>query len=128
MSRAVDEWIGKSPDTRAPPRVRVRVFERYHGRCQCGCNRQIRAGEGWDAEHTIALINGGENRENNLTPWLTEHHPKKTAADVAEKSKVYQKKAKALGIKKPSRFPGARNSPYKIKVGGGVELRQERDR
>ena len=44
------------------------------------------------------VINGGERRESNLKPWLSEHHPKKTAADVAEKSRVYRKRAKHLGV------------------------------
>lgn len=58
-------------------------------------------GERWDAEDTIAIINGGQRRESNLKPWLAEHHPKKTAADVAEKSRVYRKRAKHLGITGP---------------------------
>jgi hypothetical protein len=29
--RAVKEWIGKSPDSRAPPRVRQRIWEREKG-------------------------------------------------------------------------------------------------
>ena len=98
MSRALPEWIGKSPDSAVPPRVRVRIFDKYEGRCQCGCNRKITAGERWDCEDTIALINGGQRRESNLKPWLAEHHPKKTAADVAEKSRVYRKRAKFLGV------------------------------
>jgi 5-methylcytosine-specific restriction enzyme A len=96
--RELPEWIGATPDSKVPPRVRVRVFQRYGGRCQCGCNRAIRPGEAWDCEDTIALINGGERREGNLKPWLSEHHPKKTAQDVAEKSRVYRKRAKHIGV------------------------------
>lgn len=98
MTRALPEWIGKTPDSTVPPRVRVRIFQRYDGRCQCGCNRPIRAGEAWDCEDTIAIINGGERRESNLKPWLTEHHKGKTAKDVAEKSVVYRKRAKHIGV------------------------------
>lgn len=99
MSRSVPEWIGKSPDSAVPPRVRLRVFLRYEGRCQCGCNRPIRTGEQWDLEDTIALVNGGQNRESNKKPWLNEHHKGKTKKDVAEKSRVYRKAAKYVGIK-----------------------------
>ena len=123
MTRNLPEWIGRTPDSAVPPRVRVRVFERYGGRCQCGCNRLIRAGERWDCEDTIAIINGGERREGNLKPWLTKHHPKKTAQDVAEKARVYRKKAKHLGIKKPSQFACSRNSRFKKKIDGTVVLR-----
>lgn len=97
-ARALPEWIGKTLDSAVPPRVRVRVFDRYAGRCQCGCNRKIMAGEKWDCEDTIAIINGGERRERNLKPWLSEHHPKKTAQDVAEKSRTYRKRAKHIGV------------------------------
>ena len=97
-ARSLPEWIGSSPDANIPPRVRLRIFDRYEGRCQCGCNRKIGAGERWDCEDTIAIINGGERRESNLKPWLTEHHKGKTAADVAEKSRVYRKRASHVGI------------------------------
>jgi 5-methylcytosine-specific restriction protein A len=120
VSRELPEWIGKSPDSAVPPRVRLRVFDRYEGRCQCGCNRKIMAGERWDLEDTVALINGGENRESNKKPWLSEHHPKKTAQDVAEKSRVYRKRAAHLGIRKRSYFPGSRNSGWKKKIDGTV--------
>ncbi|SRR6266704_1188710 len=104
LPRSLPEWIGSSPDSPIPPRVRLRIFDRYAGRCQCGCNREIRPGESWQCEDTIAIINGGERRESNLKPWLTEHHKSKTTVDVAEKSRIYRKRAVHLGIKKPRTF------------------------
>jgi 5-methylcytosine-specific restriction protein A len=101
MARALPEWIGSGPDATIPPRVRLRIFDRYEGRCQCGCNRKIMAGEKWDCEDTVAIINGGERRESNLKPWLTEHHKVKTKADVAEKAVVYRKRAKHVGAFAP---------------------------
>lgn len=98
MSRAVAEWIGATPDTPAPPRVRARVFEAYGGRCHW-TGRKIQAGEAWDLDHVRALINGGANRESNLAPILRgKPHKEKTARDVAEKSKVARIKAKHLGV------------------------------
>ena len=38
--RTVPEWIGKTPDTPAPPRVRLRIFETFGGRCAI-CGRKI---------------------------------------------------------------------------------------
>lgn len=123
--RTVEEWIGKTPDSTVPPRVRDRVFTRYNGRCQCGCNREIRPGEAWDAEDTIAIINGGQRRESNLKPWLSEHHPKKTALDVAEKSRVYHKRAKHRGIdlRKGRPMRGGRHDTLKRKMDGTVIVR-----
>ena len=125
LPRTVPEWIGKSADSAIPPRVRVRIFQRYGGRCQCGCNRLIRPGEAWDCEDTIALINGGERRESNLKPWLTEHHKGKTRRDVAEKSSVYRKTAKHIGVslRKGPPMPGSRDSGFKRRMDGRIERR-----
>jgi hypothetical protein len=73
MSRKVEEWIGKTPDTPAPPRVRLRVFERHNGICYLS-GRKIMAGDKWEIEHPQALINGGENRESNMAPALVGPH------------------------------------------------------
>lgn len=107
MSRTVEEWIGKNDDTRVPPRVRLRVFYRDSGICQCGCEQLIRAGQRWQTDHIVAIINGGENRESNLRTLLVKHHAKKTAEDVAEKATVNRKRSANLGIKKRRRtIPG----------------------
>jgi hypothetical protein len=87
LSRTVKEWIGKNDDSRPPPRVLLRIFERERGICHLS-GRKIAAGEKWQADHKIAIINGGKNCESNLFPALIEPHKKKTKADVAEKSAV----------------------------------------
>jgi len=106
MSRATPEWIGSSPDAKIPPRVRLRVFETHWGKCHIS-GRRILAGEPWDCDHIVALVNGGEHRESNLAPALRDKHREKTKADVAEKATVYRKKSKHLGIRKPSRLQSA---------------------
>lgn len=98
--RSVKEWIGKTDDTPVPPRVRLRVWERYRGKCH-RCKRKIFAGESWTCEHVIALANKGENREKNLNITCAWCLPGKNAEDVAEKSKTYARKAKHIGVKKP---------------------------
>lgn len=97
--RSVDEWIGSSPDAKIPPRVRARVFEAHRGVCHLS-KRRIRAGEAWECDHIIALCNGGQHRETNLAPALSEPHKIKTKADVREKSKIARLKKRHLGIKK----------------------------
>ena len=107
MARSVAPWIGKTDETAAPSRVRLRVFERCEGRCgQCG--RKIRPGEGWTLEHLIALINGGKNAEPNLGVTCDWCLPAKNAADVAQKAKTAAVKSKHLGIRQPGTMPGAR--------------------
>lgn len=120
--RSTEEWIGKSPDAKIPPRVKVRVFERFHGKCHIS-DRKITAGDKWDCDHIIALINGGEHRETNLAPALTEPHKIKTKADIREKSKVARIRKRHLGIKKRSTFSCSRDSRFKKKIDGSVVLR-----
>jgi 5-methylcytosine-specific restriction endonuclease McrA len=124
MTRSVPEWIGKTDDAKIPQKVRVRVFDRHSGMCHIN-GRRIRAGERWECDHVIALCNGGQHRESNLAPALTDTHKIKTAADVAEKAKVYRKRAAHLGIKtrKGRPMPGSRASGLKRRMDGTVEKR-----
>lgn len=123
MSRGLKEWIGKTDDAVIPPRVRVRVFTSHNGICGI-CAIKI-AAKRWVCDHAIALINGGENRESNLRPIHEACDKIKTKADVAEKSRIYHKKAKHLGIKlKQGRpFPGSRASGWKRTMSGKVVRR-----
>lgn len=122
MTRSTQEWIGRNDDSRPPPRVRLRVFEKYKGVCYLS-GRKIMPGDKWQIEHPLAIINGGENREANMAPALVAPHKVKTAADVAQKSKDYRVRAKHSGIRKPSRFPGSRDSRWKKKIDGTVVAR-----
>lgn len=106
MPRSVPEWVGKSDDTPAPPRVRLRVWDRCQGKCH-RCVRKIPVGDAWILEHLIALINGGKNRESNLCLTCSWCKPIKDAEDVAEKSKTYAVRAKHVLPREPSRLTGA---------------------
>jgi len=117
MTRSVPEWIGKTDDEKIPPRVRLRVFEKYNGHCYLS-GRKIEAGDEWDAEHIIALCNGGEHRESNLAPALRAPHKIKTRMDRAVKAKNDRVRKKYLGIKKPRGFYD--KSRFKMKIGGGL--------
>lgn len=100
MSRPVKEWIGKTDTTSAPPRVRLRIFQREGGVCHLS-GRKIHPGEPWQLDHKIALINGGRNCESNLYPALTDKHKEKTKADVAEKSRVADRAKSHAGAATP---------------------------
>jgi 5-methylcytosine-specific restriction endonuclease McrA len=102
MSRSVPEWVGATPDTPCPPRVKLRIFERDKGICHIS-GRKIGPADKWDAEHIVAICNGGENRESNLAPALRDKHKEKTAEDVAEKALVARLRSRHLGITKPKR-------------------------
>jgi 5-methylcytosine-specific restriction endonuclease McrA len=124
VPRSVPEWIGKTDDTPVPPHVRVRVFGRFGGVCGI-CTVKIRV-KRWVCDHRQAIINGGENRENNLWPIHEACDRKiKTPSDVAEKKINNRIRAKHLGVakRKGRPMPGSRDSDFKRKIGGGWERR-----
>jgi hypothetical protein len=101
VTRSIPEWRGATPDSPVPDRVKVRVFARYDGYCHW-TGKKIMPGDVWDADHIIALINGGLNIESNLAPILRgKAHAEKTARDVAIKSKTARMRKRHLGLKKP---------------------------
>lgn len=110
MPRSVGEWIGKTDDTPAPPRVRVRVFAHCDGKCH-RCGRKIRPGDHWTLEHLTALINGGANAESNLSVTCVWCLPVKNAEDVAIKAKAYAVKSKHVLPRTASRLRGAGFQP-----------------
>lgn len=122
MSRSTPEWVASDDNQAIPPRVKLRIFEAAGGRC-AHCTLQI-VGRLLPAyDHTVALINGGQHAESNLQLLCVPCHAVKTGADVKEKSVVARVRKKHIGIRKPSRFPAARNSIWKKKMDGSVVRR-----
>jgi len=122
MTRSTPEWIGVSDDQSIPPRVKIRIFEKFNGRCAV-CTLEIVGKLRPEYDHIIPLCLGGEHRESNLQLLCLPDHKIKTGKDVALKSVAARKRAKHLGIKKPSRFPGSRDSGWKKKMNGEVVRR-----
>ena len=120
--REVPEWVGLHDDQAIPPRVKIRVFEKAGGVC-AECTLQIIGKLRPAYDHIQALINGGRHTESNLQLLCVPCHAIKTKADVAEKSVTARVRAKHLGIRKPSRFPGSRDDKFKRKVNGRVVSR-----
>lgn len=123
MTRALPEWIGATPDTPVPDRVKLRVFDRANEKCQI-CTRPLRRGH-WDTDHIKAIINGGANRESNLQAvCVSPCHSDKTRADVAEKSKVYARRRSHVGLRKAKHLiPGSKGTAFKKKISGEVVRR-----
>lgn len=109
MSRTVSEWIGKTDDSKAPPKVRDRLFQ-VHGKTCNICKIAIKDVEGFDLDHVAALINGGENRESNLAPVHRHCHVGKTAIDVKIKAKVAKVRQKHNGSIRPKQT--IRSAPF----------------
>lgn len=123
MSRAVPEWIGKTPDSRIPDRVKMRVWDRAKGICaKCGAV-PILGIHAREYDHAIPIVLGGENRENNLQLLCRPCHQAKTKLDVKLKAKVARVRKNHLGLRKPSKFACSRDSRWKKKIDGSVVLR-----
>lgn len=115
MARTVVEWVGKTDDTKAPPRICQRVFDRANGICHfCGQPIQ-KPHQAHETDHIKALINGGENRESNLAPiHKSPCHKIKTGIDVAAKKKTAAMRQKHIGVaakKRQIQSPGFPPSP-----------------
>lgn len=124
-SRAVEEWVGRSPDTPVPPRVQLRVFERAGGRCYL-TGRKISPGEAWEVEHIQAIVNGGENRESNLAPALVAPHREKTREDIRQKAASARRRKSHIGIKRrKALIPGSKGTGWKKPLHGPAYRRDE---
>lgn len=103
--RAVKEWVGLTPDSPVPAKVKLRVLMRYSRRCHW-TGKPIRPGDAWDVDHVIAIINGGRNAESNLAPILRgKAHVEKTAEDRDEADKVRRIREKHYGLRPKSKWP-----------------------
>jgi len=121
--RPTPTWTGKSPASVAPPRVRLRIFQAYDGRCgKCGQSLRVTA---WELDHILALINGGANSEANLMPLCSPCHKVKTKVDVKAKSVTYKKALKHSGAVKKKGWGGA-HAKFKRKMDGTVVPRGEK--
>ena len=123
MARTIDEWIGKTDDSKVPDRVRLRILRAHNETCHLS-GRNIAPGEKWEIEHIKALILGGEHRESNLAPALVEPHKRKTAMEMAVKAKIDGSAKRHFGIKKSKNpMPGSKASNWKKNFDGTVERR-----
>lgn len=102
MSRSVSEWRGKTDDDAIPPRVQLRIFQKFSGICP-KCTRKLEPGK-WDCDHIIALALGGDHREMNLRPLCrVPCHSDKTRDDAALRKRFNASQKKRAGIKKRRR-------------------------
>lgn len=117
LGRKVPEWKGKTPDSKVPENVKLRIFNRYGGRCYLS-GRLIRAGDDWQIEHIKPLIDGGEHAEFNLAPALTEPHKVKTKFEARRRAKERRVRKKHFGMHEAKHpMPGGKKSREKITWG-----------
>ncbi|MGN6099852.1 MAG: HNH endonuclease [Devosia sp.] len=121
--RSVPEWIGRTPDSKVPDHVRLRIFRDHEGRCHIS-GRKSGPADAWDVEHVIPLSMGGEHRESNLAPALRDKHKEKTRVEAKARARGDAAAKRHLGLTKPKHpMPGSRNSKWRRRMDGTVERR-----
>ncbi len=94
----------------------------FGSRCSaCLCSIDGTSGLEWD--HRIPLAIGGADDLVNLEPLCIRCHRRKTRSDASRIAKAERVRQKHLGIRRASRFPGSRSSPWKRKLDGSVVRR-----
>ena len=101
--RAVPEWIADHPDQAIPRTVKLRIFDRYDGKCAL-TGRKLGVGE-FDFDHIKRLRDEGQHRESNLQPVYRPAHRVKTAEENSAGAKADRTKSKHLGIWPKSKRP-----------------------
>lgn len=104
---------------------RLEIFHNAGGRCQGrNCGRRITVKDRWIADHILPVALGGKTVIENGQLLGECCNPEKTADDVRRIRKADRQGKKHLGLKRNKRpMPGSRASPWKMKIGGGVERR-----
>lgn len=107
--RATSEWIGKTPDSKIPDYVKLRIWDRERGLCYL-TGRKLRKGE-YDFEHVIALAlwtgEGHGNRESNIRLAYRKAHREKTKQDRQAKAKSDRVRKKHALPSEPSSIRSA---------------------
>lgn len=122
VPRSIPEWIGKTPDTPIPPRVKLRIWDRDKGLCQICGNRPFPIAE---YDHKDRIKDGGEHRESNIRLVCQPCHKRKSASERKVGKKVDRTRKKHMGISKPKGrpLPGTKASGWKQKIDGTWERR-----
>lgn len=115
--REVPEWIADHDDQAIPARVKLRVFERFGGKCAI-TGRKFMPGDRIEFDHIIPLALGGAHAESNLQIVTPEAHKAKTRADVQVKAKVQRLREKFMGMRPKKR--GLSHPTLRKKMDGSV--------
>jgi hypothetical protein len=108
--RSVREWWGKTPNTRPPLQVQLRILERQGGRCAI-TGIKFKTGDKKRLDHRVAQADCGQNRESNLQWIFDDKHKIKSALEAAARAKVTATKLAHAGIRKPPAMQSRNDLP-----------------
>ena len=95
--RTVNEWVGKTADSKPPKSVIDRLFLRQGGRCAI-TGRKMMPGDIKHADHVVPLKDGGNNSESNLQLVLADAHREKTSHENRGRAKERRIRLKHAGL------------------------------
>ena len=102
---------------------RVKIWDAHDGICHI-CELPIILGQPWQADHIIPRGLTGSDELEEYAPAHVDCHQDKTRNDNRTVKKATRVRANHLGIRKPSRMQGSRDSRLKKKVSGEVVDRE----
>ena len=109
-----------------PVAVKKAAWERCSGICECGCGQPILPGDGPQYEHVVEDALGGEPTLENCAVKRTRCHRKKSSERAPVIAKAHRVARKVAGLAPRKRkLPGAKDGPWKAKIGGGWVRRDE---
>ncbi len=69
-------------------RVYLGILKAQRNICACGCGVKMARAEGYEADHILALWNGGEDEPGNLQFLRAPCHKRKTVGEAPKRAKV----------------------------------------
>lgn len=125
MARKVHDPYYVEPRKPLTPKQKLKMFIAQKGVC-CICKCRIdHVKEAWD-EHVNPLWLKGNNKAPNRSPAHAKCARKKTGKEAGDRSKVRTTAQKHFGAGKSRKsppMPGSRDSKWKRKMNGTMELR-----
>ena len=116
MARTVEEWIGRTDNSKPTDACKLRILDRQGNRCAM-TDHAFRPGDKIEYDHKMPLWLGGRNCESNLQAVLADAHKRKTQAEATVRAKVNAIRKKHLLGKQPSK---GWNTRFKKKINGDV--------
>jgi 5-methylcytosine-specific restriction enzyme A len=95
--RKIPEWKGKTPDSKIPDAVRLRVTQTFENTCYLTGFKIVT--ETPDMEHVIPLSERGDHAEYNLRPALNAAHKIKSAGETERRAKADAAAKAKMGLK-----------------------------
>ena len=106
-------------------RTKAAAYTRAEGRCECGCNVDLKPGDVVEFDHIVADAFRPDNSLDNCQVLLYACHKAKTKRDVRAIAKAKRVQKKHTGMFRPPRHivPGSKASKWKKPLHGNAVLR-----